>query len=120
VTVRGLLTALAAAAALAFTCTADATAPPVVRLPPGPHASITTQRGQLVSIALPHRAGRSWRLARRVNPSVLREISEADVGNSVVIVFRAVGRGTANVVYALTRGESTTASASSTHTVRVR
>jgi hypothetical protein len=33
-------------------------------------------------------------------------VSEADVGPSVVVVFRAVHRGKATVAFALTRGES--------------
>jgi hypothetical protein len=37
---------------------------------------------------------------------VARQVSEADVGNSVVVVFRIVGTGNARIVFALTRGES--------------
>jgi hypothetical protein len=111
---------IALAAVLVFAGVAGATAPPVKNIPAGPTSSISTQKGQLVSIALPHRAGKSWRLARTVNAKVLREVSEADVGNSVVIVFRAYGHGTTKVVYALTRGESSTASASATYAVTVR
>ena len=98
------LAALAAAFVLA--APAAASAPPVGPLPAGPTQHITTQRGQLVSVALPHAAGgRSWRLARAVNPRILRELSEADVGTSVVIVYKAVGRGRVTVAYGLTRGE---------------
>jgi hypothetical protein len=96
------------------------TSPPVAAIPPGQTSAITTRRGQLVSIALPHRAGKSWRLARNVNPKVLREVGEADVGSNVVVVFRAYAAGRVKVVYALTRGETSKAYASATYTVTVR
>ena len=103
-TVRLALGALAAAAALAGA--ASASAPPVGPLPAGPVQRITTQRGQLVAVALPQAAnGRTWRLARPVNPKVLREVSEADVGPNVVVVYKAFARGSVTVSYALTRGE---------------
>jgi hypothetical protein len=35
-----------------------------------------------------------------------RPISEADVGATVVIVYRAVGKGSTRIVYAQTRGDS--------------
>jgi hypothetical protein len=111
---------IALTAVLVFAGVAGATAPPVKKIPTGPTSTISTKKGQLVSVALPHRVGKSWRLARNVDAKVLREVSEADVGNSVVIVFRAYGLGTTKVVYALTRGESPTASASATYTVTVR
>jgi hypothetical protein len=47
-----------------------------------------------------------WRVARAVDPAILRQVSEADVGSSVVLVFRATGVGTARVVLALTHGDS--------------
>jgi hypothetical protein len=96
------------------------TAPPVKVLPVGPVATVSTQKGQLLAVALPHRAGKSWRIARSFNAKVVREVSEADVGSNVVIVFRAVGTGRTRLVFALTRGESTTATASSTQIVTVR
>jgi hypothetical protein len=37
---------------------------------------------------------------------VLKQVSEADVGKNVVVVFRVVGRGEASLVFALTRGDS--------------
>jgi hypothetical protein len=97
-----------------------ATAPPVGHLPAGPASTITTQRGQLVAVALPKRAGLSWRVARAIDGRVVREVSEADVGANVVVVFRARGRGSAKIVFALTRGESTRAQASRTFSVVVR
>jgi hypothetical protein len=99
---------------------APLTAPPVTSIPRGPSAAITTQRGELVSVALPHRAGLSWRIARPPNARFLREVAEADVGRSVVVVFRTMRKGRAKVVFALTRGESARGLASRTYTVTIR
>ena len=99
---------------------AEASAPPVGPLPKGPVAAVTTTKGQLVAVALPHRTGGLvWRLARPLNPKVLQQVSEADVGNSVVVVFRAVGRGQAAIKFGLTRGETRKAYGSQTANVRV-
>jgi hypothetical protein len=84
---------------------ADST--PVGPLPPGPSSTIETQKGQLVAVALPiRRGGRVWRIARRFNSGVVRQVSEADVGQSVVLVFKVVGKGTTKLVFGLTRGET--------------
>jgi hypothetical protein len=107
-------------AALVFTFSALASAPPVGPLPKGPVTSISTSKGSLVSVALQSRAGKSWRLARAVNVHVLVQVSEANVGNAVVIVYRAVGTGSVSVRYGLTRGETRKAYASATFNVRVR
>jgi hypothetical protein len=119
---RRLLTltgTLVAAAALAGGAAADST--PVGALPAGPTSTIATQKGELVSFALPTRSnGRVWRVARAVNSSVLRQVGEADVGQSVVLVFKAVGKGKATVFFGLTRGETAKAFASRRYTVNVR
>ena len=107
-------------AALVFTFSALASAPPVGPLPKGPVTSISTSKGSLVSVALQSRVGKSWRLARAVNAHVLVQVSEANVGNAVVIVYRAVGTGSVSVRYGLTRGETRKAYASATFNVRVR
>lgn len=110
----------AGAAALALVLPAGATAPPVGPLPKGPVTTIRTQPGSLVAVALPHRSGGLvWRLAHRVDQKVLREVSEADVGNDVVVVYRAVGSGRATIAYGLTRGETSRAHASLTFAVMV-
>ena len=44
-------------------------------------------------------------VARAYDGHVLREVTEGDIGSTVVIVFRAVGRGRTTVVLAETRGE---------------
>ncbi len=113
-------TAGAAVVALILAVPALASAPPVGPLPPGPVTSITSPRGSLVSVALRSHAGRSWRLARPVDPHVLVEVGEANVGKSVVVIYRAVGRGTVSVRYGLTRGETRKAYASATFTVHVK
>jgi hypothetical protein len=112
-----LLAALAAA--FVFVASAEATAPPVGPLPKGPTTTIRTAKGSLVSVALPSRAGKSWRLARTVSSRVLVEVGEADVGKNVVIVYRAVGRGSVRVAYGLTIGEGKKAYASATFIVTV-
>lgn len=100
---------------------AEATAPPVGKLPSGQVSAVSTVRGALVAVALPRKqGGLVWRLASRVDPKVLRQVAEADVGRSVVVVFRAVGRGKARITFALTRGESPKAYDAVTHVVTVR
>jgi hypothetical protein len=100
---------------------ARATAPPVGALPAGPKSTIATQRGQLVAVALPSRgAGRSWRIARAFDDAVVREVSEANVGSNVVVVFKSVGEGQATLAFALTRGETAKALEARTFSVRVK
>jgi len=106
--------------ALAFAANAAASAGPIGPLPPGPTTTISTVHGSLLSVVLPSGAqGRSWRQAGTYDGRVLKEVTEANVGQNVVIVFRAVGLGTTKVVYALTRGETKKAYASDTFVVKV-
>jgi hypothetical protein len=98
-----------------------AAAPPVGPLPSGPTSTIQTQVGQLVAVALPHRAnGRVWRIARTIDAAVLVQVSEADIGANVVLVFKASGKGSARVVFGLTRGERSKAYEARTFIVNVR
>ncbi len=98
---------------------ADST--PVGALPSGPTSTIQTQKGQLIAVALPHRTnGRVWRIARKIDVRVLRQVSEADVGNSVVLVFKATGTGSATVSFGLTQGERAKAYESRRFTIKVR
>jgi hypothetical protein len=86
---------------------ADST--PIGALPAGPVTTVTTGHGSLVAVAVPRQkpsTGLVWRVARPLRTQVVRQVSEADVGSSVVLVFRAVGAGKASIVLALTRGES--------------
>jgi len=94
--------ALAGAAAVAH---ADST--PVGPLPAGPVTTIQSPRGELLAVALPHRSGgRVWRVARPFDAKVVQQVSEADVGSSVVLVFRAGNAGNTTIAVALTRGDA--------------
>jgi hypothetical protein len=118
------LAVIAAATTLTAAGAAGATlkdSPPVGPLPAGPTSTIDTQKGQLVAFALPHRsAGRVWRVARKFDAKVVQQVSEGDVGPSVVLVFKATGKGTTAVVFGLTRGETAKAYESRRFIVRVR
>jgi hypothetical protein len=112
-----------AAAVLALAAPALASAPPVGPLPAGPTTTISTARGELVAVWLPAQpAGRVWRLKGSIDTKVVREVSEANVGGSknVVVVFRAVGPGTARLSYGATRGETAKAYAAKRFVVNVR
>jgi len=114
-----LASAIVLAAAAAGTAFADS--PPVGALPAGPTSTIETQKGQLVAFALPQRAGgRVWRIARPIKAAVVAQVSEAAVGKSTVLIFRAVGPGTATVSFSLTRGETTKAYESRRFVIHVR
>ena len=65
-------------------------------------------------------AGRVWRIARQFDSRVVRQVSEADVGNSVVLVFKAVGKGNTTVAFGLTHGETAKAYESRRFVVTVR
>ena len=117
------LAAALAAAVLALAAPAVASAPPVGPLPAGPTPTISTVRGELVAVWLPAQpAGRVWRLKGRIDARVVQEVSEANVGGAknVVVVFRAVGRGTAKLAYGATRGETAKAYAAKRFTISVR
>lgn len=95
--------------AFAIVAVAHADSTPVGPLSAGPVSITATPPGQLVAVALPHArksTGLIWRLARPYNAKVVRQISEADVGRNVVLVFKVVGRGDAALVFALTRGDT--------------
>jgi hypothetical protein len=114
------LTALVSSVAL-FAAVASADSTPIGKIPAGPVSSIVTPKSTFIAVALPHqKAGLVWRLARTVNPRVLRQVSEADVGSNVVIIYKAIGVGSVSAVYAVTRGDtSSKALRSSTYKVRV-
>jgi hypothetical protein len=95
--------------ALAMAAQASAAATPVGPLPHGPVASTSSRPGLLVAVALPpvqSSRGYVWRLARRFDSTVVEQVTEADVGRSVVLVFRVVGRGDTSLVFAVTRGDA--------------
>jgi hypothetical protein len=118
--VKRTLIALLSACALSASAAADST--PIGPLPAGPVATLGVQQGEPVAIALPQRAGGSiWRIARPFDTRVLRQVSEATVGTSVVLVFRANRAGQTTVSLALTMGDaSAKALESRRFVVRVR
>jgi hypothetical protein len=104
---RRLITMLAAIALSGGVATALADSTPVGLLPAGPVSTIEAQHGELVALAVPKRAGgRVWRVARRFDAKVLRQVSEANVGSSVVLVFRAGGVGRTTITLALTKDDA--------------
>lgn len=111
--------AVAVGTALTGAGLADST--PVGPLPPGPTSTIQTHTGQLVAFALPKRSGgRVWRVARAFDSGVLQQVSEANVGSSVVLVFQATGKGKTTVSFGLTRGERAKAYESRRFAITVR
>jgi len=113
---------IGAAVTLVGAGAARADSTPVGSLPAGPVSTITTKPGQLVAVALPHASASSglvWRVARPYDSKVVRELSEADVGSSVVLVFKVAGKGGTSVVFALTRGD-TSSKAVKSATYRIR
>ena len=108
-----------AAGALTLATTALAAAPPVGPLPPGPTTKISVTKGELFAVALPGVPGRSWRLKGGYNPRLVHELSEANVGSSIVIVFKAAGHGTTKLAYGATRGETAKAYAAKRFTITV-
>ena len=111
----------AAAAALLLAGAASASAPPVGKLPAGPLHTIAVVRGQVVAVALPHRAnGLVWRQASGFGSKIVRERSEGDVGKDVVVLFDTLRRGTVTIAYGLTRGDTTGARASLRFRVTVK
>jgi hypothetical protein len=94
---------------LAVSAAARGDSTPIGPLPRGPVSTISTSPNQLVAIALPRApktSGLVWRLARRYDSGVVRQISEADVDANVVLVFKVISHGKTSLVFALTRGET--------------
>jgi hypothetical protein len=99
--------ALVCAATLAVASLAAST--PIGPLPKGPTTTIDTARGSLVAVALPRQnasTGLVWRIARPLDAKVVKQVSEADVGSSVVLVFRVTGTGDATISFGLTKGDA--------------
>jgi hypothetical protein len=116
-----LLSLVLLAASAAPASAHPATAPPVGALPAGPTAKVHMRKGQIVTFALPHGVhGKVWRIKGSVNGKILREVSEADRGTKVDVVFKAVGKGTAIVRFGLTRGETSHAYLARRYAVHVR
>lgn len=95
------------AAFLSLVSLASADSTPIGKLPPGPIVKVSAARGELVSIALPRPVGgKVWRIARTVDPKVLRQVSEGTLSSGPVVVFRAIGQGHAVVRFALTTSDA--------------
>lgn len=116
--------AAAAAALLVFAARGRSDSTPIGPVPAGPVVTTTTTPGQLVAVALPHASSGSglvWRVARRFDPHVVRQVSEGDLGSNVVLVFKIVGRGKTSLVFALTRGDSSPKAVKAvTHKIQAR
>jgi hypothetical protein len=102
---RALLILAALVVAASAAASARASAPPIGPIPAPAITSVATTKGSLVSVALPVRSGYAWRIARSLDATVVREVTEGDVGSTVVLVFRAVGTGHVSILVAETRGE---------------
>ena len=103
------MTLAIAVLALVGVGTAVADSTPVGPLPKPAVTTVTTTKGSLVAVSLPTQTTRSglvWRVARALDTRVVKQIGEADIGPSVVVVFRVVGRGHTSLHFALTRGDT--------------
>jgi hypothetical protein len=115
--------AVFAVALLLFVISAAARADstPVGVLPGGTVSKVKTQRGLLVAVALPRPrrpTGLAWRIARSLDPKILRQLDEVETASSVVAVFQVVGYGTTSIVFALTRGDASPTALRS-HTTKI-
>lgn len=120
--VKRMIVPVALASAVSLVGSAAASAPPVGPLPPGQVTSVDAKPGTLVAVALPAQASSSglvWRLARKVDPSIARQVSEGTVGRTVIVIYKAVGKGRVTVAYGLTKGETRKAYKSVTYKVAV-
>jgi predicted secreted protein len=101
--------AICGAAAALFAPAALASAPPVGPLPhrqTAPTVRLAVGRTFTATLPKPKVAGRVWRIARAYNAKVVRETREGETKQQVWVTFRAVGKGSTSVVFALTRGET--------------
>jgi hypothetical protein len=104
---RLLITLIATGTVGASAAVALPDSAPIGSLPAGPSSTIDVRHGELVALAVPQRSqGRVWRVARPFNANVLHQLSEANVGASVVLVFRAASAGRTTVSLALTRSDA--------------
>jgi hypothetical protein len=104
-----MVTLLVAVLGLVATDAAVADSTPVGPLPKPAVTKVTAAKGSLVAVALPTQpseTGLVWRIARPLDMRLVRQVGEADVGPSVVLVFRVVGRGRASLSFGLTRGDT--------------
>jgi hypothetical protein len=120
---RLVLVAALAALLIPVAHASVASAPPVGPLPRGQVTTVSASAGTLIAVALPGQApasGLVWRLARSVDTKVLRQTAERNIGRDVVVIYKAVGRGSATVSYGLTKGETRKAYKSVTYKLSIR
>jgi hypothetical protein len=98
-----------------------ASAGPVGPLPNGPTTAVHLVVGKTYTARLPQPkvAGRVWRIARPFDGKIVTETREAETKQQVLITFRAAGKGSTRVVFALTRGERAHAYAAHTFSFKV-
>lgn len=114
--------ALAAASALAAPG-ALASAEPVGPLPKGPVFTVKVLRDATFVVRAPKRPANSglvWRIARPIDPKLVREVAEGEDRLTVWIRFKAFKAGSVRVVLGLTKGETRKAYASRTWAVSIR
>lgn len=123
--IRPLLAATLAAAAVAGLAVpaALASAEPVGPLPKGPVFKVSVLRDASFVVRAPKRPANSglvWRIARPIDPAVVREVAEGEDRLNVWIRFKAFKAGSVRVVLGLTKGETRKGYASRTWVVTVR
>ena len=107
----------------AATGAAHREATPVGALPKGPVWHITVLRDATFVVRVPKRpasSGLVWRIARPIDPSVVREVAEGEDRLTVWIRFKASKAGSERVVLGLTKGETPKGYASRTWVVTIR
>ncbi|HZP72491.1 MAG TPA: hypothetical protein VFA97_03835 [Gaiellaceae bacterium] len=103
---RVLAVGVALVALIVLGGVAEASAPPVGKLPAAKIVQQTVRHGTLVALALPApKHGNVWRVARPFNAHVATEVEERTLKSSIVVVYRAKSPGRTSIVYALTAGE---------------
>lgn len=106
---RVVVVSAALFAAIVLGTVAEASAPPVGKLPPGTVVHQTVRHGSFVALALPAaKHGKVWRVARPFDARVATEVEERTLRSSIVVVYRAKLPGRISIVYALTAGETST------------
>jgi len=118
------LATLLTGVALGIVSAARADSTPVGPLPRGPITTYDDRSQSTRRCRAPARGaafGTRLETPRRYDPRVAREISGVDVGANVVFVFKVIGRGNTSLVFALTRGDtSSKAVKAATHKIRSR
>lgn len=123
VALRAALALSACAAALVAPALARAEATPVGALPKGPVFRIGVLRDGTFVVRAPKRPAKTglvWRIARPIDPKVVREIAEGEDRLNVWIRFKAFKAGVVRVVLGLTFDETPKGYASRTWIVTVR